>query len=202
MEPAGVDVDELIEFWTLLDEDRVLLAGRRGATALGFAVLLKYYSCHGRFPRGRSDTADDVVAFVAGQLGGGASDLGFYEWTGRTIEYHRAQIRNYLGYRVATVSDQDELTVGSRNLSLMPSAELTGSATSCWASSAGCVSSRRHRAGCCGWSARLYGRPSRTGRRGLPDVWTKRRRTVFSTWSRWAMTIPAAPMMSLDRCLP
>jgi hypothetical protein len=39
MEPASVD--ELIEFWTLLDEDRALLAGRRGATALGSAVLLK-----------------------------------------------------------------------------------------------------------------------------------------------------------------
>jgi hypothetical protein len=44
MEPNAVDVDELIEFWTLLDEDRGLLAGKRGATALGFAVLLKHYS--------------------------------------------------------------------------------------------------------------------------------------------------------------
>jgi len=41
MEPIGVDVDELIEFWTLLDEDRALLVGKRGAKALGFAVLLK-----------------------------------------------------------------------------------------------------------------------------------------------------------------
>jgi hypothetical protein len=110
MEPTGVDVDELIEFWTLLDEDRVLLAGRRGAAALGFAVLLKYYSRHGRFPRERSEVADEVVEFIAGQLGGDGSDLGFYEWAGRTIEYHRAQIRDHLGYRVSTVADQDELT--------------------------------------------------------------------------------------------
>lgn len=34
------DVGELVEFWTLLDEDRELLEGRRGATALGFALLL------------------------------------------------------------------------------------------------------------------------------------------------------------------
>ena len=47
MEPTAFDVDELIEFWTLLDEDRALLAGKRGATALGFAVLLKHYSRHG-----------------------------------------------------------------------------------------------------------------------------------------------------------
>jgi len=110
MEPADVDIDELIEFWTLLDGDRALLAGRRGATALGFAVLLKHYSRHGRFPRGRSEVSDEVIAFIAGQLGVDASDLGFYEWAGRTIEYHRAQIRDHLGYRVATVADQDELT--------------------------------------------------------------------------------------------
>lgn len=59
MEPTGVGVDELIEFWTLLDEDRPLLAGKRGATALGFAVLLKHYTRHGRFPRGRSSLAGD-----------------------------------------------------------------------------------------------------------------------------------------------
>jgi hypothetical protein len=35
---TAVDVDELIEFWTLLDEDRELLAGKRGATALGFGT--------------------------------------------------------------------------------------------------------------------------------------------------------------------
>jgi hypothetical protein len=34
-----------------------------------------------------------VIAFVARQLGAPASDLGFYEWSGSTIEYHRAQIR-------------------------------------------------------------------------------------------------------------
>jgi len=110
MEPTGVDVDELIEFWTLLDEDRELLAGRRGATALGFAVLLKHYSRHGRFPRGRSEVSDDVIVFVAGQLGVDATDLGSYEWSGSTIEYHRAQIRDHLGYRLATVADQEKLT--------------------------------------------------------------------------------------------
>jgi hypothetical protein len=110
MEPAGVDADELIEFWTLLDEDRPLLAGKRGATSLGFAVLLKHYSRHGRFPRGRSEVPDEVVAFLARQLGVAAGDLGFYEWVGSTIEYHRAQIRDHLGYRIATIVDQEQLT--------------------------------------------------------------------------------------------
>jgi hypothetical protein len=111
MELARVDVDELIEFWSLLDDDRPLLAGKRGATALGFAVLLKHYTRLGRFPRGRSEVPDEVVAFVARQLGVAAADLGFYEWAGSTIEYHRAQIRDHLGYRIATLADQEQLTV-------------------------------------------------------------------------------------------
>lgn len=78
---------------------------------LGFALLLKFYSRHGRFPRGRSDLADGAIRFVADQIGLPASDLGFYEWSGSTIEYHRSQIRNHLGFRVATVADQDHLTV-------------------------------------------------------------------------------------------
>ena len=77
MESSAGDVDELIEFWTLLDEDRDLLAGKRGATALGFALLLKHYSRHGRFPRGRSDLSDAAIGFVARQVGASASDLGF-----------------------------------------------------------------------------------------------------------------------------
>ena len=51
MEHLSDDVRELVEFWILLDEDRALLEGRRGTTTLRFALLLKHYSRHGRFPR-------------------------------------------------------------------------------------------------------------------------------------------------------
>ena len=110
MEPTAGDVDELVEFWTLLDEDRELLGGKRGASSLGFALLLKHYSRYGRFPRGRSDLPEEVIAFVARQLDTAVVDLGFYEWSGSTIEYHRAQIRSHLGFRVASVADQERLT--------------------------------------------------------------------------------------------
>lgn len=105
MELADGDVDELIEFWTVLDEDRDLLAGKRGATALGFALLLKFYSWHCRFPGGVADFADEVVEYVARLVEVDGSALALYEWSGRTIEYHRAQIRAHLGFRVATISD-------------------------------------------------------------------------------------------------
>jgi len=67
MDPAGVDGDELIEFWTLLEIDREQLIGKRGATALGFALLLKHYSRQGRFPRGRSDLNESAATATAWQ---------------------------------------------------------------------------------------------------------------------------------------
>jgi len=42
----------------------------------GFALLLKFYTRAGRFPRGRAELDDDAVAFVARQVGVPASDLG------------------------------------------------------------------------------------------------------------------------------
>ena len=48
----SLDLDELVEHWTLLDDERELIAGKRGPTRLGFALLLKFYTRAGRFPRG------------------------------------------------------------------------------------------------------------------------------------------------------
>ena len=81
-----VGLDELAGHWTLLDDERELIAGKRGPTRLGFPVLLKFYTRAGRFPRGRAEPNDETAAFVARQVGVPASDLGFYEWAGSTIE--------------------------------------------------------------------------------------------------------------------
>jgi hypothetical protein len=56
----AMDIDELVEHWTVLDEEQALVAGERGATRLAFACLLKFYTCHGRFPRGRSELVDEA----------------------------------------------------------------------------------------------------------------------------------------------
>ncbi|MDX3005341.1 Tn3 family transposase [Kribbella solani] len=106
----SVELDELVEHWTLLDDERVLLAGKGGAGRLGFALLLKFYTRHGRFPRGRGEVPDAVVRFVADQVKVPASELGLYEWSGRTVERHRAQIRSHLGFRECSVEDSDKVT--------------------------------------------------------------------------------------------
>ncbi len=107
---SPVEVDELVEHWTVLEDEQQLVAGKRGATRLGFALLLKFYTRSGRFPRGRSELPQEAVDFVARQMQVAAGELGFYEWSGSTIEYHRAQIRQHLGYRECGVADAERLT--------------------------------------------------------------------------------------------
>ncbi|GAA2440358.1 DUF4158 domain-containing protein [Streptomyces glaucus] len=108
--PYPVDLDELVEHWTLLKDEQGLVSGKRGATRLGFAVLPKFYTQYGRFPRGRYELPADAVEFVARQAQVPASELDSYEWTGRTIEYHRARIRGRPGFRECSVADADKLT--------------------------------------------------------------------------------------------
>jgi hypothetical protein len=104
-----VELDELVEHWTLLEDERPLLSGKGGAGLLGTALLLKFSVGHGRFPRGRSELPDEVVRFVADQVKVPASELGLYDWDGRTIERHRAQVRQHLGFRECSVEDAEKL---------------------------------------------------------------------------------------------
>ncbi|MBE9230078.1 DUF4158 domain-containing protein, partial [Phormidium sp. LEGE 05292] len=97
--------EELIEHFTLLEEERTLLANKTGASRLGFAVLLKCFSQDARFPVKKQEIPKSVVSYVALQVEVSASQWREYKWSGRTIEYHRAQIRAFYGFREATVAD-------------------------------------------------------------------------------------------------
>lgn len=109
MERPPLELGDLVEHWTLIGDERGLVAAKNSDTQLGFALLLKFYGRFGRFPRGRSDLHDDAVEFVSRQIGVGPGSLGFYEWSGRTIKRHRAEIRAHFGFRECTVADADEL---------------------------------------------------------------------------------------------
>jgi TnpA family transposase len=104
------DVDELVEHWTLLPDEQALLANKTGATRLGFAVLLRFFQLEGRFPYARNEIPAPVIAFIAKQVGVPTADYLQYDWGGRTIKQHRAQIRDALGFREATLQDAEELT--------------------------------------------------------------------------------------------
>jgi hypothetical protein len=105
-----LELDELAEHFTLLPDEEALLRNKSGATRLGFGLLLKFFTRMGRFPSGRAELADEVVEFVARQVGVAASDLGFYDWSGRQVKAHRAEIRARLDFRECSVADAGKLT--------------------------------------------------------------------------------------------
>jgi hypothetical protein len=68
MDRMPLGLDELVERWTVLADDQDLIAGKRGATRLGFALLLRFFTQYGRFLEGRSELPDEAVEFVARQV--------------------------------------------------------------------------------------------------------------------------------------
>jgi|SRR5712691_9990846 len=102
--------DEVAQQWTLLPGERELLANKTGATRLGFAVLLNFFQCEARFPQSRQEVPLSVVACLAKQVGVPAACYAEYDWQGRAIKYHRAQIRSFLCFREATLRDAEALT--------------------------------------------------------------------------------------------
>lgn len=50
-----------------------------------------------------------VISFVATQVGVAPEAYLQYDWQGRSIEYHRAEIRKLLGFRESTVTDAEQM---------------------------------------------------------------------------------------------
>ncbi|WP_262562549.1 DUF4158 domain-containing protein [Acaryochloris sp. CCMEE 5410] len=50
-----------------------------------------------------------AITFVASQLNLLPEQFQDYNWRGRSIQNHRAQIRQFTGFRQATVTDQNQL---------------------------------------------------------------------------------------------
>jgi TnpA family transposase len=103
------EVDELIEHWTLLPDEQALLGNKIGCNRLGFAVLLKFFQLEARFPEQKNEIPKPVVIYLAKQVGVPFEEYHAYDWQGRNIKYHRAQIRSFLGFRQATVADAQEM---------------------------------------------------------------------------------------------
>jgi TnpA family transposase len=102
--------EDLIASWTLVDDDWRLVGNKAGSNRLGFALLLKFFEIDARFPRYAGDVPPAAVAYVAGQVKVPAEAFAAYDWSGRTVKYHRAQIRTALGFRETSREDEDRLT--------------------------------------------------------------------------------------------
>jgi TnpA family transposase len=104
---AEWEPDELIDAWTLTGGDWDLIANKAGVTRLGFAVMLKFYEIDGRFPAYREEVPQAAVAYLGSLVKVEPVLFAKYSWRGRTIEYHRAQVRRAYGTRPPTEADED-----------------------------------------------------------------------------------------------
>src|SRR6266436_4411266 len=105
-----LELEELVEHFTLYPDETRLLRNKSGATRLGFSLSLKFLLWKARFPRGRGELPENMIEFVAGQVGVPAADIGFYDWDGRQVKRHRAEIRRVTGFRECSVADAENPT--------------------------------------------------------------------------------------------
>jgi len=105
------EAEELLEHWTLHVEELALLGNKTGATRLGFTVLLKFFQKEARFPAYKNEVTGQVITYLATQAQVAPDAYVQYNWQGRSIKEHRAQIREALGFREATVAHAEEMTV-------------------------------------------------------------------------------------------
>src|SRR5438874_70139 len=103
------DIEELIEHFTIVEEDLPILGNKTGSSRLGCTLQLKYFQHEGRFPTDQHDIPKAVVDYIARQLKLDAALLTQYDWEGRTIKSHRVQIREQLKFREATAVDTEDM---------------------------------------------------------------------------------------------
>ena len=72
-------------------------------------MLLKFFQRAGRFPAFKNDLPGMVISFVATQVGVAPEVYLQYDWQGRTIKDHRAEIRRLLDFRESTVADAEQM---------------------------------------------------------------------------------------------
>lgn len=85
------------------------VGNKSGETRLGFAVLFKFFQCEARFPSQKFEVPKAVINYVAKQINVQPELYAQYDWTGRSITYHRTQIRDFFGFREDTVQDAQDM---------------------------------------------------------------------------------------------
>ena len=108
--------EELCEHWSLTADELRLVTestsyGRRRSLhdQLGFAIMLKWFQFHGRFPYAIKDIPGDIVQFISNQIDALRSDINQFDWDGRTAERQRAEILSFLGIQRMTPEHKQAL---------------------------------------------------------------------------------------------
>jgi hypothetical protein len=101
--------EDLIEVWTLLEDDMKRVRNKSGATRLGFALMLKFFEVEARFPESAKEMPTAAVEYVAQQVSVPAEVWAAYDWQSKAIQRHRGEIREAFGFRANIEEDQERL---------------------------------------------------------------------------------------------
>lgn len=104
------ETEELVENWTLLPQELELVKKKIGAGQIGFAILLKYFQLEARFPHSSTEISEIIVRYIASQLKIDSSLYSQYNWQGRSIKNHRAEIRQLFGFHTVTISESEKIS--------------------------------------------------------------------------------------------
>ncbi|WP_431960085.1 DUF4158 domain-containing protein [Actinacidiphila sp. bgisy160] len=116
--------EDLIEVWTLLEDDMKRVRNKSGATRLGFALLLKFFEVEARFPESAKEVPAAAVEYVAQQVKVPAGAWAEHDWQSKAIQRHRGKIRAAYGFRANTEADQHVIVVGGGNSGAQIAADL------------------------------------------------------------------------------
>ncbi len=104
------DTEELIENWTLLPQELELLENKKvGVNKIGFALLLKHFQLFARFPDNNLSIPQVVISFVASQINLSENSYSDFDKKGRSARVYRAEIRRLFNFRIATVTDSEQM---------------------------------------------------------------------------------------------
>ncbi|WP_406274500.1 DUF4158 domain-containing protein [Nocardia sp. NBC_00881] len=95
-----------------MDADRRRLAARGQQdrrNTFGLCPGSEVLRDRGQVPRGGDEIPAAAVVYLAEKVTVDPGEFAAYRWTGRTIEYHRAQIRDAFGFREFTRADEEKL---------------------------------------------------------------------------------------------
>ena len=156
-----LELDELVEFFTLLPDETALLRNKSGATRLGFALLLKFL--HPRAAGSRAGGPSCRTRRWSSSPGrsGCQRRAGLLRLGRAHVKAHRAQIRAYLGFRECSVARRREADrVAGRECRAGRAARRAGAGGAAGALPRASGSSRRRRAASTG-SSRVGAAPGR-----------------------------------------
>jgi TnpA family transposase len=100
---------QFVEKWFLLPHEQPLLANRTAHSRIGMALFLKFFQEKGHFPSKREDIPKEAVEYMAVQIEVPPNAWYDLAWEGPTAKRLRAEIRQWFGFREATVADAETL---------------------------------------------------------------------------------------------